>query len=831
MLFGNGVNYRQKILIVDDEQLNLHMLEQSLNDLADIICSTGGNDALIKAEAYQPSIILLDIEMPQMDGFEICSRLKNNPKTCQISIIFITAHQESTFEYKSLESGGIDFISKPIDMILCRLRVKNHLLLKQQEKALIEAKQDVQALLQQIPVHVTYWNSDLYLQYCNDDDGKWFNLPIDKAISRHASALLPDNIYQEIVHRIASAETEDDFEVALENSQNDIQYIQANMTKRGGQDQLNGMLLTLTDISSIRQAKKQLGIENSRLKIMLNSIGDAVIATDNEAKITFMNPIAERLTGWVMRDAIGLHIDEVMDICDATTQYRGQNPISIALKEQRTVAMALNCQLNSQDGTTYQIEDSAAPIKDDEGNITGAIIVFHDISETVAMAIKMSHLANHDQLTDLPNRILLHDRVTHACTVAQANQQQVALLLIDIDHFKYLNDSLGHSYGDLIIKQVAKRLQLLVAPNTTLARIGGDEFVLLLPAIDSTGQVDSIAEDIVTRINTPFRIQGKEYPLSVSIGISLYPTDAIRAEELITHADAAMYRAKDLGRNRFCYFSEDLERQLFKRHELITLLRIAIDTDAINVYYQAKVDLKTLKIVGAEALARLTSPTGKVISPLDFIPLAEETGLIHELGEQILTKSCIAAKQWYEDGYELQIAVNIAAKQFTNPHLCASVANILELSQLRSDLLELEVTESALMHDFDEALTILNTLSALGLTIAIDDFGTGYSSLSYLKFFPVNTLKIDQSFVKDMLCDEQSLDIVRAVIHLAKSLKLKLVAEGIEDDDQLEKLKSLQCELGQGYLFSKPLPLDEFEQLLRQQAVTGNKQEIDNTGH
>ena len=812
MLFGNDVEARQKILVVDDESANLHLLEQSLTDLAEIICSTGGQDALDKAELHQPAIILLDIEMPQMNGFEMCKRLKNNPKTCNSAVIFVTAHSESSFEYKSLSSGGIDFIHKPIDLTTCRLRVKNHLLLKRQEQTIIEARQDMQALVNQIPSYISYWSKDLLNRFHNDYNGKWFGTIPQDALGKPASSLLPKALYEELLTRIASNKLKHQFEITLENKPDKIEYAQAHLTIKKHEGRIAGLLLTLTDITSIKQAKSQLDMENRRLKIMLNTIGDAVIATDSKAKITFINPIAERLTGWVSRDAIGLHIEQVMDLCDAKTKYRSPNPVTIAINEKRNVAMALNCQLTSLDGTIFQIEDSAAPITDSEGEVTGGIMVFHDCSESVAMSLKMSHLANHDQLTDLPNRILLHDRINHACAVADSHDTSVALMLIDIDHFKYLNDSLGHSYGDQVIKQVSKRLQSLIDPSATLGRIGGDEFILLLPSLSATSQVDSIATDIVRSLNTPFRIDDQEYTLSASVGISIYPSDALRPEELMTHVDAAMYRAKDLGRNRFCYFSEDLEQELVKRHELVTLLRNAIDTEAIEVYYQPKVDLKTKQIIGAEALARLYDPNGKLISPLDFIPLAEETGLIHQLGEIILKQSCMAAKAWQDKGKPLQIAVNIAAKQFNNPDFCDSVAKVLELTGLDSSFLELEVTESSLMYDFDEALNVLNTLSSLGLSIAIDDFGTGYSSLSYLKFFPVNTLKIDQSFVKDMLGDEQSLDIVKAVIHLGKSLKLKLIAEGIEDAEQLQKLVSLECEQGQGYMFSKPLPLTEFDQ-------------------
>lgn len=280
MLFGNDVETRQKILVVDDESANLHLLEQSLTDLAEIICSTGGQDALDKAEQHQPAIILLDIEMPQMNGFEMCKRLKNNPKTCNSAVIFVTAHSESSFEYKSLSSGGIDFIHKPIDLATCRLRVKNHLLLKRQEQTIIEARQDMQALVNQIPSYISYWSKDLLNRFHNDYNGRWFGTIPQDALGKPASSLLPKALYEEILARIASNKPKHQFEVALEDTPGKIDYAQAHLTIRKQDGHVAGMLLTLTDITSIKRAKSQLDTENRRLKIMLNAIGDAVIATD-----------------------------------------------------------------------------------------------------------------------------------------------------------------------------------------------------------------------------------------------------------------------------------------------------------------------------------------------------------------------------------------------------------------------------------------------------------------------------------------------------------------------------------------------------------------------
>ncbi|MDI4670782.1 EAL domain-containing protein [Pseudoalteromonas shioyasakiensis] len=814
MLFSHHENSHNKVLVVDDEPTSLMIMAESLSDLGEIVCCDNGAQAIEKAVFFQPDVILLDIEMPGMNGFEVCKKLKNNPKTAQSHVIFVTSHNEQIFEYQSFASGGIDLIHKPVDLNICRLRVQNQLKLKHQEAQILAAKNDISTLVAQVPVYISYWSNTEENLFSNDETSHWFSKSSEQMLGCFAKDVLPDELY-EAFHRCLTKGIEQEvLNIQLASPRNKIEYVRAQVNLRIKEREVVGVILTLSDITSITHTKKLLSNESERLRVMLNSIGDAVIATDNNAIINFMNPIAERLTGWHAEEAKGRHIEEVMKLVDATSNKTLVNPISVALKEQRIVAMALNSQLTGLDGRVYRVEDSAAPIRDIEGNIIGGIIVFHDVSESIAMAVKMSHLANHDLLTDLPNRVLLHDRVTHACKVATSMKKKVALMLIDIDHFKYLNDTLGHHQGDLIIKHVAKRLESLIDLNTTLARIGGDEFVILLPDVQSTSAIDAIASDIINTMNEPFRIDSQEYILSVSVGVSVNPADSTQAEEMMTHADAAMYRAKEQGRNRFCYYSDDLEYQFKQRQSVEKLLRHAIEQDKIEVFYQPKLALLTEKIIGVEALVRLRDDENKLISPLDFIPLAEETGLIHALGQSVLKQSCIAAKEWADKGHNIKVAVNIAAKQFTDGNFCNLVADTIEQAGLASELLELEVTESALMHDFEEIKIMLSKLSDLGLTIAIDDFGTGYSSLSYLKLFPVDVLKIDQSFVRDMLTDTQSMDIVRTITSLAHTLNLQIVAEGIEEKQHLNSLIDLGCELGQGYYFHKPMPKEEFDKLL-----------------
>lgn len=814
MQFSLEMDFNPKILVVDDEPANLVLMEEALKTLGEVDTCQSAEQALKCIQQHEYHVIILDIEMPIMNGIELCTQIKSDPKTHSCSVIFVTSHNNPEMEYKALSCGGIDFLSKPIDFRLCQTRIKNHILVKKQEFLLDVARRDVNDIIGQAPNFISFWTTDLRCVFYNDEQNLWFNRDITDYSGLAISELLPEVLVNAVKENLPSDEISVHFPVDISSEKLNKKHIQVSISQRIQRHEVSGYLITFTDITRLKEAERNLALERERLHVTLNSIGDAVIATDEFEKVTFMNPIAERLTGWFFHDAEGLPINEVMLLSDATTGTIGFNPITIALQEKRIVGMALNSQLTSQNGQVFRVEDSAAPIKDTNGDIIGAIIVFRDISEAVAMSVKMSHLANYDQLTNLPNRVLLHDRIEQSFRAALHSNRSIALFLIDVDNFKYLNDKLGHHTGDIIIKQIARRLESLVDPNATLSRIGGDEFVVLIPHIRSSGKADSVAMNIVSTLSHPFMINDIDYNITVSIGVSLGPKDANSPEQLITQADAAMFRAKDNGRNQYCFYSDEIEQRLTKRHKLEKLIREAVANNKVEVFYQPKVNLNTGDIVGAEALVRLRGDNGELLSPASFIPLAEETGLINELGNEVLKQSCQDAKRWNELGYPIKVAVNVAAKQFSNDGFYDFVAETIESSCLQSRYLELEVTESALMHDYDKIQALLSDLSQLGLSIAIDDFGTGYSSLSYLKMFPVDVLKIDQSFVNDMLEDNQSLDIVIAVIQLAQSLNLQIVGEGIELKEQGEKLIELGCEVGQGYFYSKPLSKDEFERLL-----------------
>tara|TARA_R110001583_G_scaffold195379_2_gene372439 strand:- start:4409 stop:6856 length:2448 start_codon:yes stop_codon:yes gene_type:complete len=813
-LFLSETNLTEsKILIVDDTSHNIFYLKEIIGELGQTYFAESGQDALALIPQILPDLILLDIEMPEINGWEVCKSLKADRRFSDIPIIFITGHNQPKFEQLALEIGGVDFITKPFNPAVCRLRVDNQLKLRKQHRLIEHGRAQLQTLVRQVPVLITYWDENLNNLFTNDYLGAWFKQNENKDSGSNIVDIFPAPLSQAIQANVKNNNTEQQF-VVQTNENTGTQFYQVFKSALMNNYDREGYMVTLVDISEVKRAKQALYAEKERLRVTLNSIGDAVIATDIAGCVTFMNPIAERMTGWRFRDAQHQKIEQVMPLQDADTKQSHKNPIYLALSEQRIVAMALNSQLVSINGKTFDVEDSAAPIRNENGELIGAIMVFHDVSETMAMSIKMSHLANHDQLTNLPNRILLQDRLTVACSSAKANEEKACVLLIDIDHFKYLNDTLGHQYGDELICLMAKRLSQLLPQSCTLSRLGGDEFVILMSERVSAESIALLASKLLDSMHEQFCLAGQMYSVSVSLGISIYPDDAYDSEQLMRHADVAMYRAKQEGRNRYCFFAIELEQELMKRQQLESRLRDALKKHELVVQYQPKFNLNTQKIVGAEALVRLLDEEGRFISPADFIPLAEETGLVVELGKQVLLKACEQAKVLLDKGFDVPISVNVAAAQFGSLELEQDIQCAIAINEIPANLIELEITETALMVDAQATQNKLEQLKGLGINISIDDFGTGYSSLAYLKKFKVDIMKIDMSFVRDMLNNKHDFEIVKTIISLGHSMGLKLVAEGVETKEQQQALSTLGCEIGQGYVFSKPISAEQLLRLL-----------------
>ena len=473
-----------------------------------------------------------------------------------------------------------------------------------------------------------------------------------------------------------------------------------------------------------------------------------------------------------------------------------------------------------KDGTTYPELLSISAVSDDEGVLSHYVGVFADISRLKESEDKLAYLAHHDMLTDLPNRLMLQARLEGSLSTAKRQQSQLALLLLDLDRFKDVNDSFGHAAGDELLIQVAKTLQQTVREADSVCRMGGDEFAILLDGIHRPEDAGKVAYSIITALSKTWTLSnGCNVAIGASIGISIYPTQSEDAEALLQHADAALYRAKAEGRGRFQYFTEELTRDARKRLDLEARLVSAIANDELVVYYQPQINIQTGDVIGAEALVRWLDPERGLIPPLDFIPLAEQTGLIKEIGAYVLKESCVQAQSWIEEGFNpISMAVNLSAVQLRHSDIKQDIEDVLNDTGLPSKYLELEITESALMEREQESIDLLNDLRGLGVRIAIDDFGTGYSSLAYLKKFSLDVLKIDKSFVDDIPQDKDDMVIASTIVAMAHSLGLDVLAEGVETDDQLSFLASKDCDFYQGFLTSKPVPAEVFTGFLEKKS-------------
>ncbi len=536
---------------------------------------------------------------------------------------------------------------------------------------------------------------------------------------------------------------------------------------------------------------------------------DGILITDANGVILRVNPMFTEITGYQPEEVIGKHPNVMKSQRHPPDFYR--NLWHDLLTHGRWEGEIWNRRKN---GEGFSVWENISTVRDEKGELLYMVGMFRDITEQKAHRERIHYLAHYDILTDLPNRTLLHDRLKHAMAMASRHERELALLFIDLDSFKLINDSMGHPAGDELLKIVAERLQRLVREADTVARLGGDEFVLLLEEPHDNGGVDQICQRILAALAEPVRLEGRDFAIGASIGVGYYPKDGSTPEELLKHADTAMYRAKELGKGRFCYFDPSLSARANQRFLLESQLRQALELRQLRLVYQPQVSLEDGRPCGVEALLRWRHPTLGSVPPCEFIPLAEESGLIHAIGRWVLQQACRDAVRWRNLGKPLRVSVNISGVQFTRGDLLQHVESALAQSGLAPEYLELEITEGVMLHDLSYTTSVLNQLCQRGITIALDDFGTGYSSLTYLKRLAVSRLKIDRSFVSEMdACDEVA--ISQLIIQLGRLLRLRVIAEGIETESQYRRLSEMGCDEGQGFLVAKPLELDDFETWLQ----------------
>jgi diguanylate cyclase (GGDEF)-like protein/PAS domain S-box-containing protein len=550
-------------------------------------------------------------------------------------------------------------------------------------------------------------------------------------------------------------------------------------------------------------------LENEAANVALISIGEAVLRADVYGNIVYLNQMAETMTGWQREEALGRPISEILRIVDGAGGATVRNAVEIAIGEDQiasVTANCLNCTLIRRDGFAFGIETKVTHTHGEDGRLTGAVVAFHDVSAARATSAELSRQARHDSLTGLPNRILFNDRLTQAISLAVRQGKELAVMFLDLDHFKKINDSLGHAVGDQLLVSVARRLVKSVRRTDTVSRLGGDEFVILLSQVERGDDAAIAARKIIRALAAPHLLDNKSVDVSASIGVSTYPADGPDANSLMDKADTALYDAKENGRNTYQFFRPDMHERLEEERLLEADLRYALGRNEFVLHYQPKFNLQTGEITGVEALLRWEHPKRGMVPPAQFIPVAEECGLMVSIGRWVLLEACRQSRAWSDLGIEVaSVAVNVSAAEFEDKDFLSGVRAVLIATGVEPPNLELEMTESALMEDTESTLVTLAALKAMGVQLAIDDFGTGYSSFTYLRRFPVDALKVDQSFVREITANPGDSTIVSAMINIGNSVGLRVIAEGVETQSQLDFLQRHNCGEGQGYYFSRPV--------------------------
>ncbi len=560
--------------------------------------------------------------------------------------------------------------------------------------------------------------------------------------------------------------------------------------------------LELTEeIGVRRQAESRLRLAGE----VIDNLSEAVIIVDEKFMTTSVNPAFSEITGYNSGDVIGKH-----------------PPFYVAMKKDKSLLDRMWQEIKNKgrwekelwikhkNGKDYAERISVSAITNEAGKVTQYAAVISDITKRKQDEERIHYQANFDPLTGLPNRAMFHDRLNHALpTMIRANRK-LALMFIDLDGFKLINDTLGHDVGDLLLKEASVRLLGCVREGDTVARLGGDEFTVIMPNLVDPRHAPLVGQRVLDALVKPFHMKGHEAFVSGSIGITIFPDDATEAGDLLKNADAAMYSAKDKGKSNFQFFTNDLNEEVKERAALKNGLNKALEKNELQLHYQPKLDTKSGQIMGVEALMRWNSPELGFVSPARFIPVMEETGVVVEAGEWALRTACKQHRKWLDEGLpSIRVAVNLSARQLRDGLFVSIVKNVMDETGIKPDGLEIEITESMLMEDAAKAVVALRELHDMGIHIAMDDFGTGYSSLSYLKRFPIDTIKIDRSFVMDITTSPDDAEIIRTIIIMGKTLNRKVVAEGVETEDQLVMLEKYECDEIQGYFFSRPLPADE----------------------
>ncbi|MYM67806.1 EAL domain-containing protein [Pseudoduganella sp. FT55W] len=708
-----------EVLIVEDTPASLKLLSDLLTEAGYYVRQApNGELALWTAQSRPPELILLDIRMPGIDGFEVCRRLKETPELSQVPVIFLSAQHDTDDKVRGFELGAVDFIAKPFQAEEILARTDAHVKLGRAQKALASER-----------------------------------------------ALLEERVAERT----------------------------AELAKEVDQRRANEEFMRLS--SQVFEATQ-----------------DAIVVTDRDGRIVATNPAFTQISGYTAEEV------------------RGQNAGLLYAGEQDTSSFSAMVQsvvttghwsgeilARRKNGDTYPGLLSASVVRDEQGHVINHVAVFMDITERKAEQHLIDFLSNHDALTGLPNRMLARQRFGQTLSAARREGRCVAVMCLDLDRFKSINDSYGHDMGDKALQVVSKYLSETVRESDTVTRQGGDEFQIIVADDAQLTETIALAQKILAGLRKELVIDGQQITVTSSIGIAVSLTDGESFDELVRNADTALFRAKEIGRDNYAFFTERMDAEIRDKLAIQSQLRGAIARDEFEVHYQPQVCLKTGAMVGAEALLRWDNAVLGKVPPNRFIPLAEEYGLVNSIGEWVLESVCAQMKVWQDQGLgQIKVAVNLAAGQFANDATVPYVETTLRKFGVAPAYLGLEITEGTVMGDPNKAVAALRRLKDIGVSISLDDFGTGYSSLSYLKRFPIDVLKIDKSFVDDVTTNSADAAIALSVISLAHNLNMRVIAEGVETREQVQFLSERGCDEMQGYYFSRPVNAEGFTALLRE---------------
>ncbi|MBI4743018.1 MAG: EAL domain-containing protein [Betaproteobacteria bacterium] len=827
---------RPAVLVVDDVPANLLLVSECVRTLGvDVLVAINGETALAHARrAPHPDLILLDVMMPGMDGHAVLAALRAQPETRDIPVIFVTALDDPEDEETGLREGAADYIAKPIKPSILRARVMAQLALKGARDRLAAQKDRLEQEVDRRVAENAQLESHLQTALSTTGFGIWeFDYPAGR--SRWSDSLIRtlglEKSPATVAECAALIHPDDKSKIEMCSAPqpgqcDEICIGELRMRHRDGhwvwmeargrvirRDARGAPLLALGTMDDI-SARKAADEEHRLASAVFTGISDGICITDPQGRILLVNEAFSRVTGYSASEVAlqnprllksGVHgtafYRHIWEMIGAHDCWQGE----IANRR--------------KDGELLSEWLSISAVRDTGGRVTHYVGIFSDLSDRKAAAERIQYLSSFDPLTDLPNRNLFTDRLGQALMGAHRFGRETAVILLDLDRFRFINDTLGPPMGDEVLVEVARRLNLQVREGDTVGRRAGNEFGFVMANLSHESDAIALAQRMLDVIAVPFGIGGQSLVITASIGISVSPRDGETAEALLKNADAALLRAKKGGRNAFRFYSPEMDADAARRLGLEAGLREALARDELSVVYQPQISLDTGNMVGMEALLRWNGAQFGAVSPGEFIPVAEETGLILPIGEWVLRTACQQTRSWLDLGLaNLRVAVNLSARQFRQADLIDLVRRTLAATGLPAGALELEITESAFIDDVEEAVVQCRALKALGVKLSLDDFGTGYSSLAYISRFPFDKIKIDQGFVRDIIENPVNAAIATAAIVMARSLNLSVLAEGVETEAQASFLRGRRCDSMQGFLFSRPLPPAEFEQLL-----VGNK--------